>query len=174
MLKTALTDQLEAILFVATEPLALAKLAAATKSSEPEVTTALATLSERLTGGIRLSHLEGKYCLVTAPEAAAAVEQFLQAEAAGELSKPALETLAIVAYRGPLTRAAVEAIRGVSSDTMLRNLTARGLIREAGRSPEPGRPTLYAISHTFLHHFGLTDPSQLPPLPEAAPSNNEN
>ena len=72
-----------------------------------------------------------------------------------------------MAYKGPLTKTAIEDIRGVASDTMIRNLLARGLIVEAGRSSEPGRPQLYAVSHTFLQHFGLTSSAELPPLPEA-------
>jgi segregation and condensation protein B len=99
------------------------------------------------------------------------VRRFLQEETNSELSKPALETLAIVAYRGPVTKSQIEAIRGVASETMLRNLLARGLILEAGKSQEPGRPIRYAISHSFLQHFGLTSAAELPPLPGAA---NEN
>jgi segregation and condensation protein B len=109
--------------------------------------------------------------LVTAPEVSLVVKKFLQDEARSELSKAALETLAIVAYRGPVTKAGIEQIRGVASETMLRNLLARGLIEEAGRVDEAGRPQQYAVSQTFLHQFGLTSTKDLPPMPEPA---NEN
>jgi segregation and condensation protein B len=165
---TDLSAQLEAVLFVATGPLTEAELAAATGCDTNQVETALAALSQRLTGGTRLSVNTGSYRLVTAPETSAIVRKFLQDEAKSELTKAALETLAIVAYRGPLTKTGVEEIRGVASETMLRNLQARGLITEAGRSSEPGRPRLYAVSHTFLQQFGLTSTAELPPLPNAA------
>lgn len=154
----------EAILLVASEPLTASQLAAATGRPESEVTPALTTLAGRLNGGIRLSELHGRYQLVTAPAAGPTVEAFLQAETKTELSRPALETLAIVAYRGPIAKSGIEAIRGVNTEAMLRNLTGRGLIEEAGRSTEAGRPILYTVSHNFLQHLGLTSPHDLPPL----------
>jgi segregation and condensation protein B len=160
---------LEAILFTAAEPLTAAQLAAALGGVPVEtVAAALAALSGRLSGGIRLAEAAGTYRLVSAPEAAGAVRKFLEDTSRQELSRPALETLSIVAYKGPLTKLQVEEIRGVASDTMLRNLLARGLITEAGRSSEPGRPALYAVSHLFLQHFGLTSAGDLPPLPKDA------
>jgi segregation and condensation protein B len=162
-----LNSQLHAILFVATEPLSAEHLAEAVEANIEAVAKALTELTTSLQQtGVRLSHLDGKYRLVTAPNTAATVRRFLQAESKAELSRPALETLAIIAYRGPLTKAGIERIRGVASDTIVRNLLGRGLILEAGKSSEPGRPQLYAVSHTFLQHFGLTDPSELPPLAE--------
>ena len=163
---------IEAILFTASEPLSVGQLAKLTSAAEGEVTSALADISGRLTGGIRLSHISGTYRLVTAPEASGAVRSYLEDSSRQDLSRPALETLAIVAYKGPLTKSAIEEIRGVASETMVRNLLARGLIAEAGRSPEPGRPQLYAVSHTFLQHFGLTSAAELPPLPEATTDEN--
>jgi segregation and condensation protein B len=162
-----LAQQLEAVLFVATEPLSLERLAAATHHPPAAIEQALTELAASLQGGIRLSQLHGHYQLVSAPDAAALVRQFLQAEGKQDLSRPALETLAIVAYRGPLTKTAIETIRGVASDVMIRNLLARGLITESGRSSEPGRPLLYAISHEFLQHFGLTSTQDLPAIPPA-------
>ncbi len=160
--------RLQALLFVASGPLSLPQLARAVDEPAEQVQVALDAISTRMqSDGIRLSALDGHYRLVTAPEAADIVRKFLQDESSSDLSKPALETLAIVAYRGPLTKSAIEAIRGVASDTMLRNLLARGLITEAGRSTEASKPLLYAISHTFMQHFGLTDPADLPAIPEA-------
>jgi segregation and condensation protein B len=169
MPKPSLADQLEAVLFVAAEPLPADRLATATGASPAATTQALTELEQRLEGGIRLSHLHGRYRLVTAPDTAATVRQFLQYEAKTELTRPALETLAIIAYRGPITKAAIEQIRGVASETMLRNLLARGLITEAGKSNEPGRPLLYTVSHGFLQNFGLTGLHDLPPIPDTTP-----
>ena len=161
--------RLQAILFVAAGPLSVTDLAAATSESEDAVSQSLDLLEKSMqSGGVRLSQLDGQFRLVTAPEVASIVRKYLQDESSSDLSKPALETLAIVAYRGPLTKSAIEAIRGVASDTMLRNLQARGLINEAGKSQEPGRPVLYAISHAFLQHFGLTNSAELPAIPEEA------
>jgi segregation and condensation protein B len=172
MSEPSLALSLQAILFVAPGPLTVAQLAEAAGHPAEDVEHELADLATAMQdGGIRLSQLHGQYRLVSAPEAAQLVRRFLQEETNSELSKPALETLAIVAYRGPVTKSQIEAIRGVASETMLRNLLARGLILEAGKSQEPGRPMRYAISHSFLQHFGLTSAAELPPLPEAA---NEN
>ena len=165
MADTALEHQLEAILFTASEPLAAGRLAQLTGASAEEVSAALKFLGQRLSGGVRLAHTSGTYRLVTAPETAVVVGRFLEDTQRQDLSRPALETLAIIAYKGPLTKADIEEIRGVASETMLRNLTARGLIETAGHSKEPGRPPLYAVTHDFLQHFGLTDQSELPPLP---------
>jgi segregation and condensation protein B len=164
-----LTARLQAVLFVATEPLSTERLAEATGASAKDTLAALAQLEVQLAStGLRLGELDGKYRLITAPEAADTIRRFLREEANSDLSRPALETLAIVAYRGPLTKSAIEAVRGVASDTMLRNLLSRGLITEVGKSSEPGRPVLYSISQTFLQHFGLTSLRDLPPIPEVA------
>ncbi len=171
MSKPELSDVLEAVLFTASEPLTTTRLSALTGDSTENVKSALATLEKRLTGGIRLSHDGSTYRLVTAPGAAAVVRQFLEDTGRQDLTRPALETLAIIAYRGPVTKSQIEQIRGVASETMVRNLTARGLISEAGRSPEPGRPTRYVISHAFLQHFGLTSTKELPALPEVPGEN---
>ena len=163
-----LPAHLQAIMFVATEPLSVKRLAEITESTPEATTEALSYLESELENtGLRLIVLDDQYRLVTAPDAAATIRRFLQSETSSELSRPALETLAIVAYRGPITKSGIESIRGVSSDTMIRNLLSRGLIAESGKSNEPGRPTLYAISHTFMQHFGLTSQQDLPPLPEA-------
>lgn len=161
-----LDHQLEAILFMATEPLSVAQLAKITGDSKDDVAVAIQRVSKRLVGGIRLASAGGAYRLVTAPDTADIVGQYVADASRQELSRPALETLAIIAYKGPLTKAAIEHIRGVASETMLRGLTSRGLIEQAGHSSEPGRPALYAVSHSFLQHFGLTDRSDMPPLPE--------
>ena len=174
MTESSLANQLEAVLFVATEPLSEAQLATACEVEIADAQKALATLATQLAStGLRLSQLRGHYQLVTTPDAAPIVRRYLQQESRNELSRPALETLAIVAYQGPLTKQQIEAVRGVSSETMLRNLASRGLIVEAGRrKTEPGRPIEYAVSHAFLRHFGLTSPADLPPIPQETADEN--
>jgi segregation and condensation protein B len=165
MAEATLETQLEALLFVAHEPLSLERLAKLVSSDKTLVKQALKLLETRFQkSGLRLSHLDGAYRLVTAPEADDTVRRYLQAEARADLSRPALEALAIIAYRGPLTRTQLDEIRGVTSDTMIRNLLQRGLISEHGAANEPSKPMLYTVSHAFLQHFGLSSLGELPPL----------
>lgn len=165
MPKLSLAAQLEAILFMATEPVSAARLAKISGEPLAHVQAALATLADSLAErGIRVSQLEGTFRLVTAPEASAVLGHFLDETDKAELSRASLETLAIIAYRGPLTRSGIEQLRGVSSDTLLRSLVSRGLVTEAGRSQAPGRPMQYTVSPAFLDHFGLTSLSELPQL----------
>ena len=102
--------------------------------------------------------------MVTAPESADHVRRFLGLELSGKLSAAALETLAIIAYRQPATRAQIESIRGVNSDSVLRTLLNYGLIEEVGRLDQAGRPILYGTTFEFLQEFGLSDLHQLPVL----------
>ncbi len=167
MSKPSLLAQIQALLFVANEPLSTSRLAELTGHKESEVRQALTKLTTHLTGsGLALTSLNDHYRLVTTPEADPVVRRYLEAGARSDLSKPALETLAIIAYRGPITRAALDEIRGVASEVMLRNLLQRGLISEQGSAAEPGKPTLYGVSHTFLQHFGLSSLTDLPQLQE--------
>jgi segregation and condensation protein B len=164
-------QQIEAILFVATAPLDAKQLAEAIGAGPDIVEAGLSALKTNLKGrGIQLVEHRSKYRLVSTPHAALVVRKFLQEESNSELSKAAVETLAIIAYRGPITKSGIEAVRGVSSETMLRNLHQRGLIMDAGKSSEPGRPQLYAVSMTFLQHFGLASTRDLPPLPTLEPA----
>ncbi len=161
---------LESVLFVASEPVTPAHLARSLNISEAEVHAELETLAEhyRASGrGLRLQMLNGKVQLVTAPAVAAYVEAFLNLDATTRLSGPALETLAVVAYRQPVTRAQVEAIRGVDCSGVLRSLVQRGLIAEVGRLESAGRPILYGVTELFMQHFGLADLKDLPPLEES-------
>lgn len=172
--KAPLDHQLEALLFISPEPISVQRLAKLTASSQAAVDTALATLRARLSGGIRLAHANNTYQLVTAPEIASLVEAYETDSSRQDLSRAATETLAIVAYRGPITKSEIESIRGVASDTMLRGLLSRGLITDAGRSDTPGRPLRYAVSHLFLQHFGLTSTADLPALPSNPEEPHEN
>jgi segregation and condensation protein B len=91
------------------------------------------------------------------------VEKFLGLEATARLSRAAMETLAIIAYRQPVTRPGIDAIRGVNSDGVLKSLLSKGLVQEVGRTEGPGRPILYGTSAEFLQHFGLASLTELPP-----------
>ncbi len=160
-----LLARLEALLFVAPEALSPQQLAAALDIPTREVHTALTAYGESLQGrGIRLQEHKGRYQLTTAPEAAPWVERLLGLEATDTLSSAALETLAIIAYQQPITRPQINAIRGVNSDGVMKNLLSKGLVEEVGRAEGPGRPILYGTTTDFLRHFGLNSLEELPPL----------
>jgi segregation and condensation protein B len=166
------TDRLpayiESILFVAEEPVSVPMLIQAMRASRDAVEDALAELEQRcLEGGTRLQRDGDVVQLVTAAEAGPYVERFLGLESRQRLSGAALESLAIIAYRQPVTRAGVEQIRGVNSDGAIASLIGRGLVEEVGKAPGPGRPGLLGTTMRFLEHFGLTKPTDLPPLASA-------
>jgi segregation and condensation protein B len=156
---------IESLLFVASEPVAVERLASVLKISVEQAESGLRKLGEEYSHrGLRLQRKGQRVQLVTAPEAAELVRSFLGLEASGKLSPPAMETLAIVAYRQPVTRAQIEAVRGVNSDSVLRTLINRGLVEEQGRLDQAGRPIVYGTTFEFLQQFGLTGTDQLPPL----------
>lgn len=161
--------QLEALLFVAEKPLSrreIATLAGVDRQTVDELLGDLeVALRER---GLRLVAAGDAVQLVTAPDAGALIARYVGADAT-RLSPAALETLAILAYRQPVTRGLIERIRGVDSDYVLRTLLHRRLVVEQGRADTPGRPILYGTGFDFLERFGLTSLDDLPPLdPEAA------
>lgn len=156
---------IESLLFVAGEPVSLIQLAQTLELSAEVIEAALTELAAACANrGIRVQRHEERVQLVSAPEAAAAVERFLGSQSQQRLSAAALETLAIVAYRQPVTRAQVDAIRGVDSGSVIRVLMGRDLIVETGRLETIGRPILYATTAEFLRQFGLTSLVELPPL----------
>ncbi len=156
---------LEALLFVAQGAVSAADLFLAAKLSEEEGEAALARLETRLaTGGLRLQRSGRCLQLISAPEAAPAVEHFLGLEVNLRLSQAALETLAIVAYAQPITRPRIESVRGVNSDSVLRTLLAAGMVEDVGRAETVGRPILYSTTFEFLQQFGLQSVADLPPL----------
>ena len=164
-----LLSTLESLLFVADAPVEPARLAQALRSSLAEVNAALTQLRAEYAShnrGVRLQERNGKVQLVTNPAAAQAVEEFLSLDLTTRLSAPALETLAIIAYRQPVTRVQIEAVRGVDCSGMVRKLEQQGLVEETGRLETPGRPILYGVTDLFLQHFGLTHLEELPALPE--------
>jgi segregation and condensation protein B len=156
--------QLEALLFVAERPLSRREIATLARVDRATVDERLGDLEVSLRDrGIRLVLSDERVELVTAPEAGALIGRYVGADAV-RLSAASLETLAIVAYRQPVTKAAVERIRGVDSDYTIRSLLHRRLVVELGRSEAPGRPFLYGTGFEFLERFGLTSLEDLPPL----------
>jgi segregation and condensation protein B len=156
--------QLEALLFVAERPLTRREVARVAGVDAATVDARLGDLEVSLAKrGIRLVVAGERVELATAPDAGALIARYVGADAI-RLSPASLETLAIVAYRQPVTKSAVERIRGVDSDYTIRTLLHRRLVVELGRSDAPGRPILYGTGFDFLERFGLTSLEQLPPL----------
>jgi segregation and condensation protein B len=159
----------EALLFIAAAPLTAAELAKAADVPPEEIVAALGELGESLQAsgrGLRLQFHDERYALTSAPTAARAVARLLGLSRTERLSAAALETLAIVAYRGPVTRGEIEAIRGVDSSGVVQTLVARELIEAVGRRTTVGQPIEYAVTAGFLRHFGLASLDELPPLGE--------
>ena len=163
---------LEAILLVIDEPVDPNTLAQVLEVPTDQVVATLRWLRAEYVDagrGFVLREVGGGWRLYTDPGAAAYVERFVLHGRSGKLSQAALETLAIIAYKQPVTRARVSEIRGVDADGAVRSLVNRGLVEEVGREPTPGQPLLYGTTSTFLERLGLSDVSQLPPLPEMTP-----
>jgi segregation and condensation protein B len=158
---------LEAILFASDTPVELARLAEVLEASPEEVRLALETLRaacDTPDRGLTVVEVGGGYRLVTRPEQAAALLRLQRLRLRSRLSRAALETLAIVAYRQPISRPEIEQLRGVSAESVVTHLLERRLVRMVGRKPTPGRPILYGTSREFLEHFGLRDLGELPAI----------
>lgn len=178
----SLTQVIEALLFAAQKPLTPRDLATAikgagaddpatagpnefAKTTEPQVTAALEQLKIEYVQHNRAFQLAEKadgWQLVSDPAYASWIRELFPAVKPARLTPPSLETLAIIAYRQPITRADVEAVRGVAVDGVLQSLMERGLVKIAGRAEVPGRPLLYETTQFFLEHFGLRDLDELP------------
>jgi segregation and condensation protein B len=161
------TRALEALFFVSDEPLAEAILAQALeidRRTAGSLCSQLAHELEERRSGLVLREVAGGWRLFTHPDSAPVVERFVLSSRQARLTKAALETLAIVAYKQPVTRHQVNSIRGVNSDGVLRALTDKGLVEEAGREEAPGRPVLFATTPGFLERLGLPSLASLPPL----------
>ena len=176
----SLSQVIEALLFAAQKPLAARELVAAikgaggedelmpnefAKTTEAQVAAALEQLKIEYGQQGRAFQLAEKadgWQLVSDPAYAPWVRQLFPAVKPARLTPPSLETLAIIAYRQPITRADVEAVRGVAVDGVLQNLMERGLVKIGGRAEVPGRPLLYETTQFFLEHFGLRDLDELP------------
>lgn len=156
---------IESILFVADDPVDIAALARVTGRRDEEVVAAVEAIASESQGrGLRIQQTGAAVQMVTAPEAAPFVEQFLGVDEDHHVSHAALETLAIIAYKQPISRQVIEAIRAVNCDRALASLKARGLVTEVGRALTAGRPYLYGTTFRFLEYFGLEKPEDLPPL----------
>jgi segregation and condensation protein B len=160
---------LEALLFVSAEPLPMGDLRKVLAIRQPTLDRALDYLGRALSDGkrgIRLQRHDGSVRLVSAPEMALYVDKMRGQQASQRLSDAALETLALIAYRQPVTRPQIEAIRGVDCSGVTNTLLQRGLITEVGRLDTVGHPILYGTTLAFLQHFGLESPDQLPSIDE--------
>lgn len=165
----SLEAYLEALLFVAPGALTPAQIASALDLTAAQVELGLAELENRyntpgMERGLRIQRHRGRVQLTTAPQASQAIERLLGLEMNTRLSRAALEALAIIMYRQPVTRPQVDAVRGVNSDGVMRSLLQKGLIQEVGRAEAPGRPILYSVTTEFLQYFGLNSLDELPPL----------
>lgn len=167
---TELRAVIEAFLFVAGTPLSLDKLADLTEADKTAIKNSITVLTEEYSQsgrGIRLFEISGGYQFRSDPELAPRLRR-LQKERVQRLSAAALETLAIIAYRQPVTRAEIEYLRGVDSGGVMKTLLERNLLRILGKKDVPGRPLLYGTSRYFLELFGLKDLNDLPTLKEFA------
>ena len=164
-----ISSAIEAILFAAGESVPVDRLSLILDTPEDEVLNVAMELAERYSAenrGIRLLKLENKLQLCSAPEYAPFISKVLEQRKAPMLSQPALETLAIVAYFQPVTRAYIEQIRGVDSSYTVNTLAERGLIEVCGRLDVPGRPSLFRTTDAFLRTMGVSELSMLPQLPD--------
>lgn len=173
---TSLRRAAEAILFVAEEPVPAAELAQvleAPLADVEEVLEALARGYQEEERGIVLRRAGGGYRLASHPAALPFLERFVTEHRAPRMTQAALETLAVIAYRQPVSRAQISEIRGVSSESVLRTLASRGLIREVGRDPGPGNAILFGTTPVLLERLGLMSLADLPPLPGFMPTTAE-
>ena len=159
----------ETILFLESEPLTVKVLSNKSQLSEEVVEKCIENLKEKdadENSGIELAMITGGWCLVPKKEYWDVLKEFYGAKRDGKLSRSAMETLSIIAYSQPITRAEVESIRGVGVDNMIRLLVERNLIKEVGRKDAPGRPTQYGTTKEFLKLFRLNSIAELPKLDE--------
>ena len=165
-----LKSAIEALLFVSGNPLSADRLKSIFEEATAEqIEAQLLALRQEYDdrgAGIMLAEVAGGYQFATRPENAAWVRKFKSVKVSAKLSKPALETLAIVAYKQPITRSEVEAIRGVNIGGIMRNIMERRLVKIMGKKDVPGKPMLYGTTLEFLQYFGLKDLSALPTLRE--------
>jgi segregation and condensation protein B len=164
-----LEANLEALLFVAPTSVTLGELASALNIKVSKVKKGLKNLGEsyllaKEKRGVRLQNHRGRYQLTSAPETAQVVEKFLGLDYKTKLSKAALEALAIIIFKQPVTRPQIDGIRGVNSDGVIRNLLSKGLIQELDRADTPGRPILYGTTSDLLQYLGLNSLDEISDL----------
>ena len=157
--------KIEGLLFVSSRLVSISQLSKALEISEAAAKSHLLELEQHYKEqghGLRLMRIKNKFQMTTNPLISQTVEKFLGLQAPSVLSQAALETLAIIAYKQPVTRPQVDVVRGVNSDSVLRSLLSKGLIEELGRAETPGRPIYYGTAPAFLQYFGLESIEALP------------
>ncbi|MGI6097941.1 MAG: SMC-Scp complex subunit ScpB [Dethiobacteria bacterium] len=159
---------IEGLLFINEEPLTLERIAEIVEYPPEELSFLLQEMQQRMKKeeqrGLQIIEVAGGYLMGTKPEYASYMDKLYEKETSTSLSRAALETLAIIAYKQPITRVEIEAIRGVRVDKILENLLKRQLIKVVGRKEGLGRPLLYGVTEGFLKYFGLNSLDDLPPL----------
>lgn len=171
--------KIESLLFISgNDGITVREIALLTGIMKPAVLEQLKLLEEKYAkdnnSALKLIHADERYRLVTKKALATLVRQYFESPAMTELSGAALETLAIIAYRQPVTRLQIDEIRGVQSSGMLQKLLALDLVTEAGRLDAPGRPIMYKTTENFLNYFGIENLAQLPELPKQEEDPREN
>lgn len=166
-----LQSRIEALLFVVGDDgLTIKQLSHLLGEQEELIIQAMSALREAydedLTRGITVKEIAGVYQLITKSEFADTIQRLVENPTAQSLSQASLEVLAIVAYKQPITRVAIEDLRGVKCERPIQTLVSRGLIKEVGRSEGTGRAILYGTTKEFLHYFGLNSIEEMPPLPD--------
>lgn len=160
---------LEALLFIAGEAVPVASLAKTSEIPEKQVVEILQKLAAEYIergAGLVIRQIEDSFQIVTSPEFGQWIRRFKNINVSTKLSQPALETLAIIAYKQPITRVEIDQLRGVNSDGAVKTLLEKRLIKIIGKKEAPGRPFLYATTKDFLQYFGLTSLSELPSIPD--------
>ncbi len=171
MSKTNLKSQIESLLLASGKPISLKEMARIIGQSMADIQNEINSLTQEYRErGLRIIKQGERYFMTTAGENAETVAKFLNEELRYELSPAALEVLAIVVYKQPITRSEIEEIRGADSSKPLRTLMIRGLICETGRKDAPGRPILYGTTVKMMTYLGIEDEGQLQRLGEALPS----
>ena len=172
-MNTQLKNNIESLLFISHKPLSIGDLTKVTSSTADEVKSVILEIEQEYqtkAGGIEMIRIGDKHQFVTSSESSEAVKKFIKSEITGELTKPLLETLTIIAYRGPISKAELELIRGVNCSVILRNLLMRGLI-EAKEDPKK-MIVFYSITFEFLKYLGLSKIEDLPDFEKLNRSNN--
>ncbi|MGA7835844.1 MAG: SMC-Scp complex subunit ScpB [Acidimicrobiales bacterium] len=168
----SLEQKLEAMLTVALEPISAEELADVIEADAQDVASTLRALRAEFVDerrGFQLVELASGWVMQSSPDVAAWVAKFANRDVSHRLSSAALESLAIIAYRQPISRAQISALRGVNVDGVVRLLEQRGYIEELGRAPGPGQPILYGTTESFLDRMGLATLDDLPPIEEFMP-----
>ena len=159
----SLKSKIESLLFITTRPLSVNKIAELVAGDKAEVKAELEKIFEEYNQpgkGVNLQKIDTEFQMITSVDNSQMVSEFLKEEITGELTPASLETLTVIAYRGPITRAELELIRGVNCSIILRNLMIRGLIEEI--EDKKNMVETYQITFDFLKHLGITEPAQLP------------